>query len=108
MPAAASQTVGIAETTGVAVIVLATSMKSSIMLALARSTVLGMSGVFLAAIPVIGAFALSTANAVPTSWYVVFKGVWAGLLALVVSRVVAYWSIIEATKGCGFGGFSRI
>jgi multisubunit Na+/H+ antiporter MnhG subunit len=55
------------------------------------------AGVLFAAIPVVWALDLGQAQPFPVSSFIAFKAVWAALLALVVTPLVGWWALANAS-----------
>ncbi|MBW2496104.1 MAG: hypothetical protein JRF61_02420 [Deltaproteobacteria bacterium] len=62
-----------------------------------RGLFLGVAGVLFAAIPVVWALDLGQAQPFPVSSFIAFKAVWAALLALVVTPLVGWWALANAS-----------
>jgi len=57
----------------------------------------GIAGVIFAATPVILALDLAQAQAFSVSSFVIFKAVWAALLAMLVSPLIGCWALVNAS-----------
>lgn len=64
---------------------------------LVRGLFLGTLGVVFAAVPIVWALSLGNAQAFSVSSFVVFKAVWAALLALAVTPFVGWWALARAS-----------
>jgi len=62
-----------------------------------RGLMLAVSGVFLAAMPVVIALTLAQGQAFPTLAFVGFKALWSMMLAAVVSPIIAWWALANAS-----------
>jgi len=63
----------------------------------ARGLLLGLSGVLFGAAPVVWALTLGQAEPIPFSSFVMFKAVWAALLALLVTPLIGWWALASAS-----------
>jgi len=63
-----------------------------------RGLLLGVCGVVFAAVPLVWALSLGQARPFPTSSFVVFKAVWAGGLAALVTPIVGWWALASASR----------
>ena len=64
---------------------------------LKRSLVLGVTGVLFAAAPMVAILDLAQAAPVAVLSFVSFKAIWAGLFAMVVSPIIAWWALSDAS-----------
>ena len=62
-----------------------------------RGLFLGSLSVLFGAIPLVWALSLGQAQPFPTSEFVLFKGVWTAMLALLVTPIVAWWALSHAS-----------
>jgi hypothetical protein len=62
-----------------------------------RGLLLGICGVIFAAIPLIWALDLGQAQPFTVSSFILFKAVWAGLLAMIFTPLVAWWALANAS-----------
>ena len=58
-----------------------------------RALFLGIAGVIFGAIPLVWALSLGQAKPFPLLSFVLFKGVWAAMLAFLVSPIIAWWAL---------------
>jgi hypothetical protein len=58
---------------------------------------LGICGVIFAAISLIWALDLGQAQPFTVSSFILFKAVWAGLLAMIFTPLVAWWALANAS-----------
>jgi len=65
---------------------------------LQRGLALGAAGVVFGALPLVWALQLAQAQPLAVSAFVAFKAVWAALLALVVTPVVGWWALANASR----------
>jgi hypothetical protein len=63
-----------------------------------RGLFLGGAGVLFGAAPIVWALSLGRTQPFPVSSFVVFKAVWAGMLALLVTPVVGWWALASASR----------
>jgi hypothetical protein len=63
-----------------------------------RSVLLGLAGVLGAALPIVALLDLAGANGIDAQHYVIWKALWAGLLALFVSPPTAWWALAAAAS----------
>ncbi len=63
-----------------------------------RGLFLGSVGVVLGAVPIVWALSLGQAQPIPLQSFIVFKAVWAGMLALLVTPVVGWWALANASR----------
>jgi hypothetical protein len=66
--------------------------------ALQRALVLGAAGVVFGALPLVWVLSMAEAQPLAVSEFVTFKAVWAALLALVVTPVVGWWALANASR----------
>lgn len=64
---------------------------------LARACALGAAGVVFGAIPVVWALALGNATPMAVPSFIVFKAVWAAMLASIVTPLVGWWALAYAS-----------
>jgi hypothetical protein len=64
----------------------------------ARGALLGVCSVFLAAGPIVVALSLADSATFGASAFIGFKAGWGGLLGGVVSPVIAWWALAEASR----------
>jgi hypothetical protein len=62
-----------------------------------RGLLLGLLGVVFAAGPVVALLALADANPVAMPSFVGYKAVWAGLLAMTLTPILAWWALCDAS-----------
>ena len=62
-----------------------------------RGVFLGAAGVLFSAVPIVWALSLGQAQPIPMTSFVAFKAVWAAMLALLVTPVVAWWALANAS-----------
>jgi hypothetical protein len=67
----------------------------------ARGLALGAACVLFCGIPLVWALSLGRAQPFPVTEFVLFKAVWAGLLALGVTPVVGWWALANASHARG-------
>jgi hypothetical protein len=65
--------------------------------ALARGLALGAAGVVFAALPLVWVLTIAQAQPLAVSEFVTFKAVWAALLALVVTPLIGWWALANAS-----------
>jgi hypothetical protein len=65
---------------------------------LQRGLALGAAGVVFGAMPLVWVLHLAEAQPLAVSAFVTFKAVWAALLALVVTPVVGWWALANASR----------
>jgi len=65
---------------------------------LVRAIVLGMIGVAFMATPVVLMLNWSNATQIEPMDYVYFKGIWAGLTAVLISPFAAWWALVNYSK----------
>jgi hypothetical protein len=63
-----------------------------------RALFLGAAGVLFGAAPIVWALSLGQAQPFPVPSFVVFKAVWAAMLALMVTPVVGWWALASASR----------
>jgi hypothetical protein len=63
-----------------------------------RGVFLGAAGVLFGAAPIVWALSLGQAQPFLVLSFVVFKAVWAGMLALVVTPVIGWWALASASR----------
>ena len=63
-----------------------------------RGLLLGVAGVLFGAAPIVWALSLGQAQPFPVPSFVVFKAVWAAMLALMVTPVVGWWALANASR----------
>lgn len=63
-----------------------------------RGLVLSGVGLVFAALPVLWALTIAQVNAIPATSFILFKAVWATLLATFVSPVVGWWGLANASE----------
>ena len=64
---------------------------------LKRALLLGVVGVVFASGPLVAILALAQASPVAVLSFVSFKAVWAGLLAMALSPIIAWWALSDAS-----------
>lgn len=62
-----------------------------------RGVLLGTAGIIFGALPIIWALSLGQAQPFPLGSYVVFKAVWASMLALLVMPIISWWALANAS-----------
>jgi len=65
---------------------------------LVRAILMGVIGVVFASAPLVVLLDLAQAAPVPFLSYVAFKAIWAGLFAMVVSPIIAWWALSAASS----------
>ena len=65
---------------------------------LVRGALIGVLGVIFAAAPLVALLDLAQAAPVPLISFVSFKAIWAGLFAMVVSPIIAWWALSAASS----------
>jgi hypothetical protein len=63
-----------------------------------RSLLVGVLGVVFFAAPIVTILDLAQASPVPFGAFLVFKSIWAGLFAMVVSPVIGWWALAAASS----------
>ena len=63
-----------------------------------RGLFLGFAGVLFGAVPIVWALSLGQAQPFPVPSFVLFKAVWASMLALMVTPVVGWWALAKASR----------
>ena len=63
-----------------------------------RGLFLGIVGVMFGAVPLVWALSLGQSQPIPMFSFVMFKAVWAGMLALMVTPIVAWWALANASR----------
>ena len=63
-----------------------------------RGLLLGAAGVLLGAAPIVWALSIGKAQPFPVPSFVVFKAVWAGMLALAVTPFIGWWALASASR----------
>ena|SRR5215468_1898316 len=63
-----------------------------------RGLFLGGAGVLFGAAPIVWALSLGQAQPFPVPSFVLFKAVWAALLALMVTPLVGWWALASASR----------
>ncbi len=63
-----------------------------------RAIMIGVIGVVFASAPLVTLLHLAQAAPVPLLSFIIFKAVWAGLFAMVVSPVIAWWALSAASS----------
>lgn len=66
--------------------------------ALMRGLFLAAAGVLFGALPLVWALSLGQAQPFPMISFVVFKAVWAALLALLITPIVGWWALANASR----------
>lgn len=64
----------------------------------ARAFILGLFGIIFMAIPVILMMTWSGTQQIDPMAYVYFKGVWAGLTAVLISPIAGWWALVKYSK----------
>ncbi len=64
----------------------------------ARGLFLGAAGVLFGAAPLVWALSLGQAQPFPVASFVTFKAVWAAMLALMVTPLVGWWALANASR----------
>ena len=67
-------------------------------LALFRGLFLGITGVIFGALPIVWALILGQAQPLPVMSYVLFKAVWAALIASLITPLVGWWALANASR----------
>jgi sterol desaturase/sphingolipid hydroxylase (fatty acid hydroxylase superfamily) len=65
---------------------------------LVRGLFLGILGVIFAAAPIVWALDLGQAQPLAVSSFILFKAVWAALLAMVFTPIVGWWALANASR----------
>lgn len=65
---------------------------------LSRGLLLGAAGVLFGALPIVWALSLAQAQPLAVHSFVTFKAVWAAMLALLVTPVVGWWALANASR----------
>jgi hypothetical protein len=65
---------------------------------LQRGLALGAAGVVFGALPLVWALSLAEARPLAVPQFITFKAVWAALLALLVTPVVGWWALANASR----------
>ena len=65
---------------------------------LVRAILMGVVGVIFASAPLVVLLDLAQAAPVPLMSFVTFKAIWAGLFAMVVSPIIAWWALSAASS----------
>lgn len=63
-----------------------------------RGVLLGTAGVIFGAAPIVWALSLGQAQPFPLGSYVLFKSVWASMLALLVMPIISWWALANASS----------
>jgi hypothetical protein len=63
-----------------------------------RGLLLGAAGVLFGAVPLVWALSLGQAQPFPVLSFVLFKAVWAAMLAFLVTPVVGWWALASASR----------
>jgi len=63
-----------------------------------RAVLIGVIGVIFASGPLVALLDLAQASPVPLMSFIAFKAVWAGLFAMVVSPIIAWWALSAASS----------
>ena len=63
-----------------------------------RGLVLGFAGVIFGALPVVSALILGQAQSFPMFSYVLFKAIWAAMLASLVAPIIGWWALANASR----------
>jgi hypothetical protein len=66
--------------------------------AIARATLLGGIGVFFGAVPLVWALSLGSSQPFAVYPFVMFKAVWAAMLAAVLTPIVGWWALASASR----------
>ncbi len=69
-----------------------------------RGLALGAAGVVFGALPLVWALSLAQAQPLPVPAFVTFKASWAALLALLVTPVIGWWALANASRSVVQGG----
>ena len=62
-----------------------------------RGLFLGALGVLFGAVPLVWALSLGQSQPIPMASFVLFKAVWAGMLALIITPIVGWWALANAS-----------
>jgi hypothetical protein len=65
---------------------------------LVRAILMGVVGVIFASAPLVVLLDLAQAAPVPLMSFVTFKAIWAGLFAMIVSPIIAWWALSAASS----------
>ncbi|MEM7554406.1 MAG: hypothetical protein AAF378_09960 [Cyanobacteria bacterium P01_A01_bin.84] len=63
-----------------------------------RGLFLGVVGVIFGALPVVSALILAEAESFPMLSYMLFKAVWAAILASLVAPIIGWWALANASR----------
>jgi len=63
-----------------------------------RGILIGVIGVIFASAPMVALLDLAQAAPVPLMSFIAFKAIWAGLFAMVVSPIIAWWALSAASS----------
>ena len=63
-----------------------------------RAILMGVIGVIFAAGPLVALLDLAQAAPVPLMSFILFKAIWAGLFAMVVSPIIGWWALSAASS----------
>ena len=63
-----------------------------------RAVLIGVIGVIFASAPLVALLDLAQASPVPLMSFIAFKAVWAGLFAMIVSPIIAWWALSAASS----------
>lgn len=62
-----------------------------------RGLYLGILGVLFGALPLVWALSIGQARPFPVGSFILFKAVWASMLALLITPIVAWWALANAS-----------
>jgi hypothetical protein len=68
---------------------------------LLRGIALGAAGVVFGALPLVWVLTIAQAQPLAVSSFVTFKAVWAAMLALIVTPVIGWWALANASRARG-------
>lgn len=63
-----------------------------------RGLILGIAGVIFGALPLVSALILGQAQSFPMVSYVMFKAIWAAMLASLVAPIIGWWALANASR----------
>ena len=63
-----------------------------------RGLFLGGCAVVLAALPVVAALSIADSAAFESTWFIGYKAIWAGGLAGVITPLIAWWALADASR----------
>jgi len=66
--------------------------------ALVRAILVGVVGVVFFSAPIVILLDLASAQPVPFTSFLIFKAIWAGLFAMMISPIIAWWALAAASS----------